>query len=124
MIVISIGVAKTPDIIQLWRPAQKLANSTLTESVVSSNTVNSIPLTAIVLALVASCNSGKKVGLEAGFSRPGNSWENFFPVPFPEFLSNIPVFAGVYFLHFLLIFFHYLADFLCQIRKKYLFFST
>ena len=81
MIVISIGVAKTPDIIQLWRPAQKLANSTLTESVVSSNTVNSIPLTAIVLALVASCNSGKKVGLEAGFSRPGNSWENviFFP---------------------------------------------
>merc|ERR1712141_326143 len=42
LIVISIGVAKTPDIIQLWRPAQKLANSTLTESVVSSNTVNSI----------------------------------------------------------------------------------
>merc|ERR1712018_290661 len=97
LIVISIGVAKTPDIIQLWRPAQKLANSTLTESVVSSNTVNSIPLTAIVLALVASCNSvGAAVYTEQLFKSGSVKNESFLHQQFWLYLYGAIVASMVH----------------------------
>ena len=43
LIVVSIGIAKIPDIL----------------SASSGSGVNAVPATAIILALIASCNSGK-----------------------------------------------------------------
>ena len=66
LIVISIGVAKTPDILQLIYPkiddniVSKVLSSNGSETVekIATTGVNSIPTAAILLALVASCNSG------------------------------------------------------------------
>ena len=68
LIVISIGIAKTPDITQLLYPSSnsKLVNSTISQSAATSeNSVNAIPITAIVLALICACNSGKEEFLYA-----------------------------------------------------------
>jgi drug/metabolite transporter (DMT)-like permease len=61
LIVISIAVAKTPDIIQVlgWSQNNDLkVNGTLTAEAIQAATVNAVPLAAILLAGVASCNSG------------------------------------------------------------------
>ena len=65
LIVISIGVAKTPDILQIINPQisdeaviANISNQNVTNSAGSNSNVNAIPLTAIILALVASFNSG------------------------------------------------------------------
>ena len=62
LIVISIGVAKTPDLLKVFdkSPEIILNNSTTTTSAPQA-VVNAVPLAAIMLALVASCNSGNKI---------------------------------------------------------------
>ncbi len=64
LIVVSIGVAKTPDLIGILYPVDdatvhaNLLNQTSDGVVTPTTAVNAIPITAIALALVASCNSG------------------------------------------------------------------
>ena len=75
LIVISIAIAKTPDILQIFsRSSTTVDDETVRASLMDRNdtkhdsnvnednnqtaVVNAIPLTAILLALVASCNSG------------------------------------------------------------------
>ena len=73
LIVISIAIAKTPDILQILNRST-VDDETVRASLMtdqndtkhdsndnaddSAATVNAIPITAILLALVASCNSG------------------------------------------------------------------
>ena len=65
LIVVSIAVAKTPDIVQILYPLNDQSvlkaqlNETMQNHQTSSNNVNAIPVMALVLALVGSCNSGK-----------------------------------------------------------------
>ena len=62
LIVVSIGVAKTPDIIAVYQKAtmnRDAVNSTVTDSPDSASAVNALPITAIFLAIFASCNSGQ-----------------------------------------------------------------
>ena len=77
LIVISIAIAKTPDILQIFsRSSTTVDDETVRASLMDRNdtkhdsnvnednnqtaVVNAIPLTAILLALVASCNSGMR----------------------------------------------------------------
>ena len=77
LIVISIAIAKTPDILQIFsRSSTTVDDETVRASLMDRNdtkhdsnvnednnqtaVVNAIPLTAILLALVASCNSGTR----------------------------------------------------------------
>jgi len=88
LIVISIAVAKTPDILQLIYPItdQTVLNasqngSETAQKIVSSG-VNSIPAAAIALALVASCNSvGAAVYTEQLF-KSGTKNESFLDQQF------------------------------------------
>ena len=76
LIVISIAIAKTPDILQIFNRSSTTVDdetvlraslmdqndtkhdSNVNEDINQTAVVNAIPLTAILLALVASCNSG------------------------------------------------------------------
>ena len=75
LIVVSIAIAKTPDILQIFSRSSTTVDdetvraslmdrndtkhdSNVNEDINQSAAVNAIPLTAILLALVASCNSG------------------------------------------------------------------
>ena len=65
LIVISIGIAKTPDILKIFTPVvddktvqMNLMNNGSSIGSENNAAVNAIPLAAILLALVASCNSG------------------------------------------------------------------
>ena len=77
LIVISIAIAKTPDILQIFSRSSTTVDdetvraslmdrndtkhdSNVNEDINQSAAVNAIPLTAILLALVASCNSGMR----------------------------------------------------------------
>lgn len=77
LIVISIGIAKTPDILQIIYPVSDQTvlggiNKNATSDL-PTNAVNVIPITAILLALVASCNSvGAAVYTEQLFKSGSN----------------------------------------------------
>jgi len=94
LIVISIAIAKTPDILQILRPT--VDDETVRASLMDQNetkhdsninetgstTVNAIPITAILLALVASCNSvGSSVYTEQLFKNT-NKGESFLDQQF------------------------------------------
>ena len=88
LIVISIGVAKTPDILSLIYPINdKTVHTVLNTNGSSIDAaaeagVNSIPATAILLALVASCNSvGAAVYTEQLF-KSGHKGESFLDQQF------------------------------------------
>lgn len=98
LIVISIGVAKTPDILQIWKPENSNlpANATSTESTSNTTSVNAIPLTAILLAIVASCNSvGAAVYTEQLF-KSGSKGESFLDQQFWLYFYGILVASGLH----------------------------
>ena len=98
LIVISIAIAKTPDILQIFsRSSTTVDDETVRASLMDRNdtkhdsnvnedinqtaVVNAIPLTAILLALVASCNSGttrsKYYSVSGCFVSKVNVFSNF-----------------------------------------------
>jgi len=99
LIVISIAIAKTPDILQIISPST-VNDETVRASLVNNqndttnnhdsnandtdgNAVNAIPITAILLALVASCNSvGSSVFTEQLFKSSNNKGESFLDQQF------------------------------------------
>ena len=89
LIVISIGVAKTPDILSLIYPINdKTVHTVLNTNGSSIDAaaeagVNSIPAMAILLALVASCNSvGAAVYTEQLFKSGNHKGESFLDQQF------------------------------------------
>lgn len=89
LIVISIAIAKTPDIMQIIYPVTDQSvldgiNKNSTDfNTNTSATVNVIPITAIMLALVASCNSvGAAVYTEQLFKSGSNKGETFLDQQF------------------------------------------
>merc|ERR1712012_226293 len=101
LIVISIGIAKTPDITQLLYPSSnsKLVNSTISQSAATSeNSVNAIPITAIVLALICACNSVAAAVYTEQLFKNSTKGESFLDQQFWLYFYGTLVASTVHFL--------------------------
>jgi len=113
LIVISIAIAKTPDILQILNRST-VDDETVRASLVNNQndsinnhdtnandtggTVNAIPLAAILLALVASCNSvGSSVYTEQLFKNSNNKGESFLDQQFWLYAYGAIVASTVHF---------------------------